>query len=168
MYLRRDSAAGVRFLAAVKEGRGLKPSARAAGIGKETGYRWLRESFASLRERGVSVEAAQAELGFFSPLAREWEKQRLARPSDGRHHLAVDADVEDAFWRCFLNGAELDAARRTAGVGRSTAYRWLRSVLCAAGAGHDCPSRCPWPTGAASASENLGRRTSAGGRACRP
>jgi hypothetical protein len=41
MYLRRDSAAGVRFLAAVKEGRGLKPSARAAGSGKQTGYRWL-------------------------------------------------------------------------------------------------------------------------------
>ena len=67
MYLRHDSAAGVRFLAAVKEGRGLKPSARAAGIGKQTGYRWLRESFVMLREKGLSVEAAQSELGFVSP-----------------------------------------------------------------------------------------------------
>jgi hypothetical protein len=52
MYLRSDSAAGVRFLAAVKEGRDLKPSARAAGIGKATGYRWLRESFVALRGQG--------------------------------------------------------------------------------------------------------------------
>jgi hypothetical protein len=49
MYLHRESAAGVRFLGAVQEGRGLKPSARAAGIGKETGYRWLREAFLALR-----------------------------------------------------------------------------------------------------------------------
>jgi IS30 family transposase len=89
MYLRSDSAAGVRFLAAVKEGRGLKPSARAAGIGKTTGYRWLRESFVALRGQGFSVEAAQAELGFCSPLMLEWEKQRLARPREGRHHLAA-------------------------------------------------------------------------------
>lgn len=51
MYLRSDTAAGVRFLASVREGRGIKLSARAAGTGKETGYRWLRESFLALRER---------------------------------------------------------------------------------------------------------------------
>ena len=45
MYLRSDSAAGVRFLASVREERGIKPSARAAGVGTATGYRWLRESF---------------------------------------------------------------------------------------------------------------------------
>jgi hypothetical protein len=56
MYLRSDSAAGVRFLAAVKEGRGLKPSARAAGIGMATGYRWLRESFVALRGRRLRPE----------------------------------------------------------------------------------------------------------------
>lgn len=127
MYLRSDSAAGVRFLAAVKEGRGLKPSARAAGIGKATGYRWLRESFVALRGQGFSVEAAQAELGFCSPLMLEWEEQRLARPREGRHHLAVGADVEDAFWRCFLAGGRLDVALRAAGVGRSTGYRWWRA-----------------------------------------
>lgn len=127
MYLRSDSAAGVRFLAAVKEGRGLKPSARAAGIGKATGYRWLRESFVALRGQGFSVEAAQAELGFCSPLMLEWEEQRLARPRDGRHHLAAGADVEDAFWRCFLAGGRLEVALRAAGVGRSTGYRWWRA-----------------------------------------
>jgi len=112
MYLRSDSAAGVRFLVVVKEGRGLKPSARAAGIGKATGYRWLRESFVALRGQGFSVEAAQAELGFCSPLMPEWEEQRLARPREGRHHLAVGADVEDAFWRCFLAGGRLEVAVR--------------------------------------------------------
>jgi IS30 family transposase len=126
VYLRRDSAAGVRFLAAVKEGRGLKPSARAAGIGKQTGYRWLRESFVTLREQGMSVEAAQSELGFVSPLMLEWDKQH-ANGRAGRHHLRVGEDVEDAFWRCFLAGDSLDAARRVAGVSRATAYRWWRA-----------------------------------------
>src|ERR1039457_3893803 len=127
MYLRSDSAAGVRFLAAVKEGRCLKPSARAAGIGKATGYRWLRESFVALRGQGFSVEAAQAGLGFCSPLMLEWEEQRLARPREGRHHLAVGADVEDAFWRCFLAGGGLGGGLRAAGVGRSAGYRWWRA-----------------------------------------
>jgi hypothetical protein len=38
MHLSSSSAAGVRFLTTVREGRGLKKSAREAGIGKETGY----------------------------------------------------------------------------------------------------------------------------------
>lgn len=49
MHLRSSSAAGVRFLTSVKEGRGLKRSAREAGIGKETGYRWLREAYVAHR-----------------------------------------------------------------------------------------------------------------------
>jgi transposase, IS30 family len=126
MYVRLDSAAGLRFLAAVRDGRGLKPSARAAGIGKETGYRLLRESFLVLRAQGLSIEEAQAELGYSSPLALEWE-QRVAYPGSGRHHLAAAAAVEDAFWRCYLAGDTLDAARRAAGVSRSTAYRWSRA-----------------------------------------
>ncbi len=56
MHLQRDSAAGVRFLACLREGRDLKPAARAAGIGKGTGYRWLRETFVVLRDQGRSVE----------------------------------------------------------------------------------------------------------------
>jgi transposase len=50
----------------MREGRGLKPAARAAGVGKATGYRWLREAFLALREDGFSVEDAQAELGYYS------------------------------------------------------------------------------------------------------
>lgn len=126
MYLQRDSAVGVRFLAAVKEGRGLKRSARAAGVGKETGYRWLRESFLILREQGLSVEAAQTELGYFSPLVALWDR-RYPRGADRRHHLRVDAQVEEEFWRRFLAGATLEAARRGVGVGRSTAYRWRQA-----------------------------------------
>jgi IS30 family transposase len=71
MYLRRDSLAGIRFLAAVRDGSGLKPSARAAGVGKETGYRWLRESFTELGQQGLSVTAPQLGLGFHSPLVLE-------------------------------------------------------------------------------------------------
>jgi transposase, IS30 family len=124
MYLRSDSAAGVRFLSAVQEGCGLKPSARAAGVGKATGYRWLREAFLALRDSGCSVEDAQAELGYFSALALVWDQQRLTAPGRRRHHLAVDQATEDEFWRSFLGGDTLEAARRSAGIGRATAYRW--------------------------------------------
>ena len=61
MHLQRDSAVGVRFLAAVKEGRGLKRSARAAGVGKETGYRWLRESFLLLHAFGIRGAAVRVD-----------------------------------------------------------------------------------------------------------
>ena len=83
MHLRSDSAAGVRFLASIREGRGLKPSARAAGVGKETGYRWLRESFVVLRDRGLSVAEAQVELGYFSPMVSRWDEQRAAGGTGG-------------------------------------------------------------------------------------
>jgi len=58
MHLRSNSAAGIRFLASMRLGRGVKPSARVAGVGKETGFRWLRESFLALRDEGVSVAEA--------------------------------------------------------------------------------------------------------------
>lgn len=125
MHLRRSSAAGSRFLALVREGGGLKPSARAAGIGKATGYRWLREAFVELRADGVGVAEAQQQLGFASPLVLEWERARVAA-ARGRHHLAVGQAVEDTFWSCFEDGASVDDARRAAGVGRATAYRWWR------------------------------------------
>jgi hypothetical protein len=47
------SAAGVRFLASIREGRGLKRSAREAGVDKEVGYRWLRECYLRHRRNGV-------------------------------------------------------------------------------------------------------------------
>jgi transposase, IS30 family len=126
MYLRSDSAAGVRFLASMREGRGLTPSARAAGVGKQTGYRWLREAFVALREQGVGVAAGQASLGYFSPLVARWEQQRVSGRRDRRHHLAVGEEVEDAFWASFLGGETLGAACRAAGVSRASAYRWWR------------------------------------------
>ena len=126
MHLQGESAGGVRFLASVKEGRGLKASARAAGVGKETGYRWLRESFLALREQGLGVEAAQGELGYSSPLFARWD-QRYPHGDDRRHHLRVEPQVEQAFWGGFLAGGSLEAARRGAGVGRSTAYRWWQA-----------------------------------------
>jgi len=126
MHLHCDSAAGVRFLACVREGRGIKPSARAAGIGKETGYRWLRETFIAMCDQGLSMEQARAELGYSSARIGVWEQQRTTRPAGARHHLAVAADVEVRFWVSFTAGASVDAARRDAGIGRSTAYRWWR------------------------------------------
>ncbi len=128
MHLQRDSVVGVRFLAEVKAGGGLKPSARSAGVGKGTGYRWLREEFVLLREQGLTVAACQVELGFAFPVTLVWDEQwRSARHLSGRHHLAVDVDVEQEFWRRFEGGAGVEEARRAAGVGRSTAYRWWRA-----------------------------------------
>lgn len=98
MLVRRSSAAGQRFLALVREGRGLKASARAAGIDKGIGYRWLREAFVELRDAGVSVVGAQHQLGYKSPLVAGWEQARVAAGPDRRHHLAVDRSLEDAFW----------------------------------------------------------------------
>ena len=125
MHLQRDCPAGIRFLAEVKEGRGLKPSARAAGVGKETGYRWLREAFVALRQQGLSVVEAQAELGFHSPIMLGWEGRGVS--GESRHHLAVDSAVEDGCWQCFWSGVDLETARLTAGVSRSTAYRWWQA-----------------------------------------
>jgi len=55
MQLRRSSELGQRFLTSVREDQGLKPAARGAGIGKEMGYRWLREAFVELRQAGIGV-----------------------------------------------------------------------------------------------------------------
>jgi IS30 family transposase len=66
MHLSSSSAAGVRFLGSIREGHGLKPSAREAGIDKEVGYRWLRERYLNLRREGRSPTEATAELGFTS------------------------------------------------------------------------------------------------------
>ncbi len=137
MHLQRDCAAGGRFLASIRQGRGLKPSARAAGIGKETGYRWLRETFIALRDQGLSIEQAQVELGYCCARIEVWEQLRSVRPADARHHLAVPVEVEAAFWNSFTTGASLDGARRAAGIGRSTAYRWWRQRFVSLRAGGD-------------------------------
>ncbi len=60
MHLSSSSAAGVRFLTSVREGRGLNRSAREAGIGKETGYRWLREAYVAHRRGGKSIAETEA------------------------------------------------------------------------------------------------------------
>jgi hypothetical protein len=60
MHLNSSSAEGVRFLTSVREGRGLNRSAREAGIGKETGYRWLREAYVAHRRGGKSIAETEA------------------------------------------------------------------------------------------------------------
>lgn len=100
MYLRSTSAAGVRFLAAIKEGRGLKRSAREAGIDKEVGYRWLRERYLVLRRGGKIMVEATFELGFTTSRLLAWEAE-VTRDTD-RHHLRVDVRAEDAFWAAWV------------------------------------------------------------------
>lgn len=123
MYQEFNSPTGVRFLAFIREGKGLKPSARAAGVGKETGYRWLRDEYLRLRGEGFDHGGAQTELGFVSGRAQEWNERFLSRT--GRHHFQVEVSVEEAFWSCYSSGESIGVAAAIAGVNQSTTYRWM-------------------------------------------
>ncbi|WP_146237711.1 helix-turn-helix domain-containing protein [Curtobacterium sp. MCLR17_043] len=123
MYLSLSSPQAVRFLALLREGRGLKPSARSAGIGKETGYRFLRERYFQLRRCGRDPAAALNTVGVTSSRAASWE---ALVNRDGRHHLRVELGVEDRFWSAFNAGASVEAAAVGAGLGLATGYRLLR------------------------------------------
>ena len=123
MHLSSSSAAGVRFLSSVGEGRGLNRSAREAGVGKETGYRWLREAYVAHRRGGKSIAETEAVMGLASAKSIAWEAEVAAGP--GRHHLRVAVDTEARFWAVYDAGTGADAAASAAGVGRSSGYRWL-------------------------------------------
>lgn len=116
------SAAGVRFLSSIKEGRGLKRSAREAGVHQEVGYRWLRERYLTYRRDGVPAADVDGLLGFSSARSVVWETEV---DHSERHHLRVNVDIEKVFWTAYESGSALTSAASTAGVGRSTAYRWL-------------------------------------------
>jgi transposase, IS30 family len=128
MHLSSSSAAGVRFLTSVREGRGLNRSAREAGIGKETGYRWLREAYVAHRRGGKSITETEAVMRFASAKSIAWEAEVTAAP--GRHHLRVAVDKEARFWAIFDVGTGADAAASAAGVSRSSGYRWLDRRFC--------------------------------------
>jgi hypothetical protein len=83
----------------------------------------LREAFVDLREEGLSVSAAQAALGYASPLMEQWDRQR-SEHRNARHHLALGVAVEQAFWDCFETGGTVSGTSLAVGVGRSTGYRW--------------------------------------------
>ncbi|WP_167048203.1 IS30 family transposase [Salinibacterium sp. ZJ454] len=124
MHLGSSSAAGVRFLASVRDGHGLKPSARHAGIDKEVGYRWLREKYLQLRREGNTPAETTAQLGFTSSRLLAWEAD-VGRVTD-RHHLRVGVAEEAEFWLAFDRGDSLKLAAHAARVARSTAYRWIQ------------------------------------------
>ncbi|MDQ0769311.1 IS30 family transposase [Pseudarthrobacter defluvii] len=123
MYLSSSSAAGIRFLASVKHGHGLKPSARHAGIDKEVGYRLLREEYLRLRRNGKTPSETTAELGFTTSRLAAWEGD-VGQVND-RHHLRVNIDEEASFWAAFDRGKSLGEAAKASGVSRSTASRWM-------------------------------------------
>jgi transposase, IS30 family len=128
MHLSSSSAAGIRFLTSVREGRGLNRSAREAGIGKETGYRWLREAYVAHRRGGKSIAETEEVMGLASAKSIGWEAEVTAGP--GRHHLRVAVEAEARFWAVYDAGTGADAAASAAGVGRSTGYRWLDRRFC--------------------------------------
>ena len=120
MYQQFDLPAGVRFLALIKEGKSFRESARVTGIGKATGYRWLRDEYLRFRSKGFDHAAAQTELGFTSRNAEKWNERFLR--SSGRHHFQVDPAVEEAFWSSHSNGMSVLAAATSAGVKHTTGY----------------------------------------------
>ena len=123
MYQQFDSPTGVRFLALIKEGKSFRESVRVTGIGKETGYRWLRDEYLRFRRKGFDHVAAQVELGFTSRNAEKWNELFLR--GSGRHHFRVDAAVEEAFWSAYSTGMSVLAAATSAGVRHTTGYRWV-------------------------------------------
>jgi IS30 family transposase len=128
MHRSSSSAVRVRFLTSVMEGRGLNRSAREVGIGKETGYRWLREAYVAHRRGGKSIAETEAVMGLASAKSTAWEAELASGP--GRHHLRVAVDAEARFWAVYDAGTGADAAASAAGVGRSTGYRWLDRRFC--------------------------------------
>ncbi|MET3370137.1 UNVERIFIED_CONTAM: IS30 family transposase [Jeotgalibacillus campisalis] len=123
MYQQFDSPTGVRFLALIKEGKSFRESVRVTGVGKETGYRWLRDEYLRFRSKGLDHVAAQIELGFTSRNAGKWNELFLR--GSGRHHFQVDAAVEEAFWSSYSTGMSVLAAATSAGVKHTTGYRWV-------------------------------------------
>jgi hypothetical protein len=111
MHLSSSSAAGVRFLTSVREGRGLNRSAREAGIGKETGYRWLCEAYVAHRRGGKSIAEREAVMRLASARSIAWEAEA---GGPGRHHLGVTSDI--GIWRSHRRG--LGRSPRPGGVRR--------------------------------------------------
>lgn len=124
MYLSSSSPTGIRFLTLIKQGNGLKPSARAAGINKEVGYRWLRERYLRFRGDGMSPAQATEAMGFTSSRVPAWEAAVGEYP--GRHHLQTNVQDEAKFWAAFEDGTSLERSALAGGVSRSTAYRWIQ------------------------------------------
>ena len=112
MGLRSDSVAGVRFLAAAREGRGIKPAARSVGIHPWTGYRWLREAvlagmgdgrhhlrvrveveeiFRAHYDQGGSVSGARAVAGVGQATAYRWLQARFIALRDAGKSRAAAA-----------------------------------------------------------------------------
>jgi IS30 family transposase len=85
MYLSSSSHAAVRFLASIKDGRGLKPSCHLAGITMTVGYRFLEEVYLRERRAGKLAKDVLLDLGVRSSLVQVWELR--VGISNDRHHL---------------------------------------------------------------------------------
>ena len=109
MHLSSSSAAGVRFLTSVREGRGLNRSAREAGIGKETGYRWLREAYVAYRRGGKSIAETEAVMGLASAKSIAWEAEVAAAgagsPAHFDEHPGQSGYRPQRFFVCRKRGA---------------------------------------------------------------
>jgi len=119
-----DSAAQARFLGLVRDGRGLKYSARTAGVHLDVGYQWLRAEFFLLREGGLDCEQARGTLGGVTSKVAVWEASFISG-NYNRHHLRVEPSREKAFWSAFAVRRTVRQSAVIAGVWSSTAYRWI-------------------------------------------
>ncbi|MGJ9407418.1 hypothetical protein ACHABQ_13970 [Nesterenkonia aurantiaca] len=124
MFLSPSSPAATRFYAAIKAGSGLKAASRLVGIHHSVGDRLLRIAYLERRRAGLSMIDAAADLGYRPSRATVWEAHL---EKDDRHHLSVDAAVEDRFWAAFIDGTHPSAAAKNVGVSRTTASRWVQA-----------------------------------------
>ncbi|SEF12571.1 hypothetical protein SAMN04489740_4259 [Arthrobacter alpinus] len=125
MCLRSSSPGGVRFLASIRQGNSLNSSARACGIHKEVGYRWVHESYLQRPKEGTSPAQATPSNGFTTARLPAWEA--AVGEVTGRHHLKVNVEVESVFWEVFDRGQSPTQSAVVAVAGRSIAYRWIQA-----------------------------------------
>lgn len=124
MFLSPSSPTAIRFYAAIKGGTGLKAASRLVGIHHSVGDRLLRLAYLERRHAGLSMIDAVTDLGYHPSRATVWEAHL---EKDDRHHLSVDAVVEDRFWAAFIGGTHPSEAAKEVGVSRTTAGRWVQA-----------------------------------------
>ena len=132
MYLTPSSPTVLRFFASIKDGRGLKPSARDAGIDKEVGYRWLREKYlksrrdATLRERyGVEV----LETGADPAVVRATLVDRDAQGAERDERQAQARDDQDLAAGLVVGTEVLEVSAELADAEEAQALRDLAAVV---------------------------------------
>jgi IS30 family transposase len=84
-HLRVNVDEEASFWAAFDRGKSLVEAAKAAGVSRSTGYRWMHNRFDQLRQSKVTVRRCQDQLRLADLLSLNFERDRLSRLSKERN-----------------------------------------------------------------------------------